>query len=401
MARVGMRLPERFDALDPAVIEDPYPTYERLRAQGPLCRMGPASFGVTRYADVAALVRDPRLGSEFPPLYHEMSAGDGPAAAFFQRIILYRDPPAHTRLRRLMSKAFSPGLVRGLREHIGDLVDELLDPAAERGWFDAVEELAFPLPVLVVCELMGIPRADRSEVRPHALNLSKAFAAMVPEADRADADASVLWLRNYLAELLAQRSKAPSRDLLSLLLAAREGDDRLTEEEIVDNAVFSFFAGFETTANLLASGCAALLEHPGELARLRADRGLLPTAVEEFLRYDAPIQGTARLVRSPVEVGDHTVRAGRVLVLLLGSANRDERQFGDPGRLDVGRDPNPHVSFGGGLHHCMGAALARVEGAVAFGRLLDRFGAIEPAGPALRRTNTTFRAYASVPVRVA
>jgi cytochrome P450 len=400
MAGVGTALPERFDALDPAVIDDPYPIYARLREAGPLCRMGPASFGVTRYADVAALMRDPRLGSEFPPEYHRMSVGDGPAAEFFHRIILYRDPPAHTRLRRLMSKAFSPGLVRGLAGHIGELVDELLAPARQTGRLDAVDDLAFPLPVLVVCELMGIPRADRSEVRPHALNLSKAFAAMVPEADRGAADTSVRWLQSYLTDLLAQRGRKPGRDLLSLLLQAREDGQKLTDEEIVDNAVFSFFAGFETTANLLASGCAALLEWPDQLARLRADPTLVPAAVEEFLRYDAPIQGTARLVLQPVQVGDRTVRPGRVLVLLLGSANRDGRQFTEPDRLDVGRDPNPHVSFGGGLHHCMGAALARVEGEVAFRRLLDTFALLEPAGPARRRTNTTFRAYASVPVTV-
>jgi cytochrome P450 len=401
MAAVGTSLPERFDALDPAVIDDPYPTYERLRAAGPLCRMGPASFGVTRYADVAALMRDPRLGSEFPPEYHRMSVGDGPAAEFFHRIILYRDPPAHTRLRRLMSKAFSPGLVRGLAGHIGELVDELLAPARDTGYLDAVDDLAFPLPVLVVCELMGIPRADRSEVRPHALNLSKAFAAMVPESDRSAADEAVRWLQEYLTDLLAQRGRTPGRDLLSLLLQARDDGERLTEEEIVDNAVFSFFAGFETTANLLASGCAALLSFPDQLALLRARPELTPTAVEEFLRYDAPIQGTARLVLQPVEVGGRTVRAGRVLVLLLGSANRDEDQFVAPQRLDVTRDPNPHVSFGGGLHHCMGAALARVEGEVAFRRLLSTFGSLEAAGPARRRTETTFRAYATVPMAVA
>jgi len=400
MAAPGTTLPARFDAADPVVVDNPYPTYAALREAGPLCRMGPASFGVTRHADVAALLRDPRLGSEFPEAYHRMSAGDGPAAAFFHRIILYRDPPDHTRLRRLMSRAFSPGLVRGLRDHIRDLVDELLDPAAASGRLDAVDDLAFPLPVLVICELMGIPRADRSEVRPHALNLSKAFAAMVPEADRGDADRSVVWLRDYLTGLLAERRGEPGRDLLSLLLTAREGDERLTDEEIVDNAVFSFFAGFETTANLLAGGCAALLDHPGELARLRAAPELIPAAVEEFLRYDAPIQGTARMVLQPVEVGGRTVRPGRVLVLLLGSANRDERAFADPDRLDIGRDPNPHVSFGGGVHHCMGAALARVEAEVAFRRLLERFPTIEAAGPATRRTGTTFRAHESVPMRV-
>lgn len=400
MAGSGTLLPPRFDPLDPAVVDDPYPVYARLRAAGPLCRMGPASYGVTRHADVAALLRDPRLGSEFPLEYHRASAGGGEAAEFFHRIVLYRDPPGHTRLRKLMGRAFSPGLARSMADRIGELVDRLVAPGLERGTLEVVDELAFPLPVLVVCELMGIPPADRDQVRPHAVNLSKAFAAMVPEADRGQADEAVRWLRDYLADLLATRRREPGRDLLSLLLAAREDGERLSEREIVDNAVFAFFAGFETTANLLAAGAAALMQWPDQLDLLRERPDLVPRAVEEFLRYDAPIQGTARLVKEPVQVGGRTVRAGRVLVMLLGSANRDEEAFADPDRLDVTRDPNPHVSFGGGIHHCMGAALGRVEAEVAFRRLLAACAKITPAGPARRRTETTFRAYASVPLSV-
>ncbi|MYT29256.1 MULTISPECIES: cytochrome P450 [unclassified Streptomyces] len=390
----------RFDPLAPDVLDDPYPAYARLRATAPLCRMGPGSYGVTRHKDVATLLKDRRLGSEFPEAYHRASAGDGAAGAFFRRIVLYRDPPDHTRLRRLLGQAFSPRLVRSLEARIGGLVDRLLEPARDTGRFDAVTDLAFPLPVMVVCELMGLSAADRDLIRPRAVDLGKAFAAVVPEEDRSAADAAVTWLREYLDEVLAERARRPGEDLLSRMLAAEEAGATLSHAEIVDNAVFSFFAGFETTMNLLATGCAALLEHPGELARLRADRSQLPSAVEEFLRYDAPIQGTARLVREPVTVGDRTLRPGRVLVLLLGSANRDGEVFRDPDRLDIGRDPNPQVSFGGGMHHCLGAVLARLEGRVVFGRLLDTFAALEPDGPALRRTDSSFRAYGTVPVAV-
>lgn len=393
-------LPLRFDPLAPEILDDPYPAYARLREAGPLCRMGPGSYGVTRHRDVAALLKDRRLGSEFPDAYHRASAGDGAAGGFFRRIVLYRDPPDHTRLRRLLGQAFSTRLVRDTEPRIGELVDDLLAPARDTGRFDAVTDLAFPLPVMVVCALMGLSAEDRDLIRPRAVDLGKAFAAVVPEKDRAAADAAVTWLREYLESVLAERARRPGDDLLSRMLAAEDDGATLSHAEIVDNAVFSFFAGFETTMNLLATGCAALLDHPGQLARLRADRTLLPSAVEEFLRYDAPIQGTARLIHEPVTVGERTLRPGRVLVLLLGSANRDGTVFRDPDRLDVGRDPNPQVSFGGGPHHCMGAVLARLEARVAFGKLLDTFATLESGGAAMRRTDSSFRAYGTVPVRV-
>ncbi|HEV2371945.1 MAG TPA: cytochrome P450 [Streptosporangiaceae bacterium] len=395
---VAQSLPPKFDARDPAVVADPYPVYRELREAGPLCRMGPASFGVTRYADVARLMRDPRLGSQFPADYHRMSAGEGAAGTFFSQIILYRDPPAHTRLRRLIGKAFSPSLIRRLRPDIEGMVDGLLAPAAERGWFDAVADLAFPLPVMVVCALMGIPESDYGLIRPYALDLSKAFAAIVPEADRGPADEAVGWLREYLGGVLARRRADPGNDLLSLMLAAEDDGATLTREEIIDNAVFSFFAGFETSTNLIATGCAALLDHPAQQGLLRADPGLVPSAVEEFLRYDSPIQGMARMVNEPVEVGDRTVRAGRVLVLLLGSANHDPAEFSDPENLAVTRQPNRHLAFGGGAHTCLGAFLARTEAGVVFRTLATRFASLEPAGPALRQPGATLRAYAQVPI---
>ncbi|MEZ0073197.1 cytochrome P450 [Planotetraspora sp. GP83] len=398
MPSLAAGLPPKFDAREPAVLADPYPTYRDLRAAGPLCRMGPASYGVTRYDDVAALLRDPRLGSEFPEQYHRMSAGDGPAGRFFSRIILYRDPPAHTRLRRLIGKAFSPSLVRRTRPRIERMVDALLDPAAERGAFDAVTDLAFPLPVMVVCALMGIPESDDALIRPLALDLSRAFAAIVAEPDRAAADVAVEGLRAYLGDMLARRRADPGDDLLSLLLAAEEDGARLSHDEIVDNAVFAFFAGFETTTNLISTGCAALLDHPDQQKLLRDDPDLTPGAVEEFLRYDSPIQGVARLVREDVEVGGRAIRAGRVLVLLIGSANRDPARFDDPDGLRVDRSPNPHLAFGGGTHLCLGASLARVEADVAFRALLRRFGPLSPGAPPVRETGGTLRSYASVPV---
>lgn len=390
----------RIDAAGLVMLDDPYPEYAKLRAAGPLCRFGPGAFGVTRHADVVALQRDPRLGSEFPPAYHDASVGAGPASRFFQRIMLYRDPPEHLRLRRLMGKAFTPAVVRRLRADIERLVDQLLGPALDSGRVDMVSELAYPLPVQVVSRLMGIPPEARDDVRRYAIDLGRAFNAIVPEADRPAADAAVEWLRAHLGQLLKERAERPGDDLLSHLLAAEEGGDRLSHDEIVDNTVFAFFAGFETTVHLLATGTVALLRHPDQWARLRAEPGLVPTAVEEFLRFDAPIHGTARLVREPVEIGGQKVRRGRVLVLMLGAANHDEAVFREPARLDVARDPNPHVSFGGGAHLCLGAFLARMEATVVFDWLVRRLSAMEPAGPAVRQENTPFRAFATVPVAV-
>ncbi|MEU6217674.1 cytochrome P450 [Streptomyces sp. NPDC047022] len=391
----------KFDSRDPAVLQNPYPIYRELRDSGGLSRGGPGQWVVSRYDDVAPLLRDRRLSHEYPPEYHEFSTGEGPAQSFFQRIVLDRDAPDHTRLRRLMAQAFSPRLIQQMHGYVERKVGELLTPALERGTFDAVTELAFPLPVSVVCELVGIPPVDRDLVRPYAIDLAKAFALYVPEEDRAAAHGAVAWLREYIGELLRGRRASLGEDLLSRMIVAEDAEQpggRLTAEEIVDNTVFLFFAGFETTTNLIATSVAALVDHPDQAARLRRDPELLPGAVEEFLRFDAPIQATARLVREPVEVGGRTVRAGRVLVLLLGSANHDERRFAAPERLDVGRAPNPQLSFGGGAHHCLGAHLARIEGRAAIGWLLRHAPALKAAGEVVRRPSVTFRSYRSVPV---
>ncbi|MGH3937196.1 MAG: cytochrome P450, partial [Pseudonocardiaceae bacterium] len=337
-------------------------------------------------------------GSEFPARYHHMSVGAGPAADFFQRIMLYRDPPDHARLRKLIGKAFTPAVVRRLRTHIEELVGRLMAPAIEAGRCDIVSTLAYPLPVMVISKLMGIPPAAHDDVRRSSSRLGRAFSAIVPEQARGDADEAVCWLRAYLGRLLDERRASPGDDLLSDLLRAEEDGDTLTHEEIVDNTVFSFFAGFETTVHLITNGVALLLRHPDQLERLRREPSLVPAAVEEFLRFEAPIQGTARLVREPIAIGGRTVRAGRVLVLMLGSANHDGEVFTDPERLDVGREHNPHVTFGGGNHLCLGAFLARTEGQVVFEWLLKHTSLMQLAGDPVREADTPFRAYAALPV---
>jgi cytochrome P450 len=392
-------LPPRFDRLDPAVLEDPYPRYAELRAHGPLARGGPGTWLLARYREVAPLLSDPRVGNELPGVYHQVSLGTGPASEFFRRIIFYRDPPVHTRLRRLMAAGFTPRLVNSFAPRIGALVDELLAPGLEERRLDAITELAHPLALRVICLLIGIPPADHASVLPRAADLARGFTLAADEQQRHATDAAVTWLQGYLEELLADRARQPGDDLLSRMLAARHGDGGLSHEEIVDNCVFLFWAGFETVMSVIGTGCAALLRFPDQFERLRAQPELVAGAVEEFLRYDAPIQGTSRIVREELEIGRHRLRPGRILVLLIGSANHDETVFDRPERVDIGRRPNPHVSFGGGHHRCLGNVLARAEAGIVFERLARRVAHLEPAGPVVRRSDTTaMRFHASIPL---
>ncbi|MGC5052494.1 cytochrome P450 [Micromonospora sp. DT48] len=391
-------LPPKVDPLE--ILDDPYPTYAELRAAGPLCRFGPGVWGVTRHADVTALLRDPRLGSEFPADYHRISGGGGAATQLLRRILLYRDPPAHTRLRRLVGKALTPAVVRRMRADIAALADELLSAAWARGEFDGVAEVAYPLPVRVICRLLDLPVAAGDELRQRATDLGRAFNQIVPQEAGPRADSAATWLRGYVADRLAGRRADPDGDLLSQLLAAEDQGDALTHEEVVDNAVFSFFAGFETTVHLIATGLAALAGDDSRQRQLHQDPTLVPTAVEEFLRYDSPIQGVARFVREPIELGGRIIRPGRVLVLMLGSANHDEAVFADPGRLDIARRPNPHVAFGGGAHLCLGAYLAREEATAVLGWLARRGELLRPSGAAAREPGSPFRGYARLPLRV-
>lgn len=396
----------RFGLDDARAMQDPYPVYRELRDHGPVCRGGPGQWVFSRHAEVSALLRDPRLGREFPEEYQAMSVGEGPANDYLRRIIIDRDPPDHTRLRRLLTKSLNPAMVRALREPISTLVDGVLDQFADEGELDLVSDLAVPVPMMVMSELLGIPVADRATIARWSTSLAQAFAVFIPEDKRREAHESVVQLRAYMSELLGERRGRPGEDLLSrMVTAVKDGAEPLSDDEIIDNALFVYYAGFETTTNVIATGGDLLVRQPHTQRQLREDPGTVTTALEEFMRYDAPIHATTRMATETMEVAGHTIRKGRVVVLLLASANHDERVFPDPGRADVTRAPNPHVSFGGGVHHCLGAALARVEGAVVFERLIARFADIEAAGESVwNPSGGGFRfpywAYRSVPVRV-
>jgi hypothetical protein len=285
---------------------------------------------------------------------------------------------------------------------IEERVEHLIDGALEHRCIDVVEDLAVPLQTAVAADLLGIPEADRAEVAHHATALGRAVI-LIPfvTAQRGNGESDARWLRRYVAGLVAERRRDPAGDVISNLLAVAGSEgEPLHDDEIIDNAVFLFFAGFETAINVVAAGCAALARHPAEGARLRSDPSLVPAAVEETMRYEAPIQWVTRITAAPVDIGGRTIKAGRVLLLLLGSANRDERHFRHPDVFDAGRWPNAHLSFGGGPHHCLGVHLARTEAAAVFGRLLARCTTVEPAGHADLRPHPNIRGYARVPVRL-
>jgi cytochrome P450 len=369
---------------------DPNPVLASWRRESPLVHGGARMWGVTRHADVTRLLKDRRTGHHLPREYLQFAMGDTPRADFQYNSILNLDPPDHTRMRRLMSKAFSRSLVSDLRGWITDLVDELLVPLRDGASFDVVDELAFPLPTQVICELLGLANVDREEVKTQVARLAS--------RDQAEMNRGVVWLREYIGAALADRIPEVDGDLLQRMLAAEEGDDALTHAEIVDNAALLFLAGFETTKHLIASGVAALLEHDDEMARLLTQPALASTAVEEFLRYDTAVTFVTEYVHEPIEIGDHTLAEGEVVFLLLGSANRDDDVFDAPDDLDIGRDPNPHVGFGGGLHLCMGAMLARLEGDIVFTRLAETMRSIEADGDAMR-VGSGLGSFQRVPVR--
>lgn len=387
MVTTAPALPQ-FNVLQLLELEDPYATYRDWREAGPLMD-GLVGWGVTRHAEVSALMKDPRMSHAFPVELLQFALGDGSMCDFQYNSVLNREGADHSRLRRLMHRAFTLPLVRKLRDHITELVDGLLDPMLDGEARDIVTDVAFPLPTAVICELLNISDADRDAVAVQAAGFGN------PDTG----DATIDWLRGYIGDVLADRVADPDGDLLQRMLAAEEGEDRFSHAEIVDNAVLLFFGGFETTKHLITSGTAALLQFPDQQRLLWNQPELARSAVEEFLRFDTPVVNSPRLTTAPIEVGGRVIKEGRFVQLLLACANHDERAFARPDQLDITRDPNPHVSFGGGPHYCLGAMLARLEAEVVFARLAQRSVSIEAAGEPTRLVRG-FGTYSSVPIQL-
>jgi cytochrome P450 len=389
---------------------DPYPRYAGLRAQAPVHRSAFGLWTVTGYDDCQALLRHPCVGKDFSAAMNSLGLTDADREAQDRfrndrSNMLVTDPPDHTRLRGLVTRAFTPRTVERLRPRVVALVDELLDGFGAGAGAGAVEvevmdALAFPLPVTVIGDMLGVPAEDRAGLRPLVRSVTAILELAVSPEALAEAAAADAELGRYFAGLVADRRAHPGDDLLSKLIEAEDKGDQLSEHELVSTAILLFAAGFETTTHLVGNGLLALLRHPDQLARLRADRSLLPRAVEELLRYDSPVQIAARTTYDDLTVGGHGIPAGSLVLALLGAANRDPARFRDPERLDVGRDEGPPMSFGGGIHFCLGAALARIEGQVVVDRLLDRYATMElVGGPPTVRDSLTLRGLVDLRVR--
>jgi cytochrome P450 len=366
---------------------DPYPIYAFIRNHEPVHHAPDGSWVLTRYDHSAALLRDPRFSTNPARLTEGPDAAAmGPIRQVGSSLMMFLDPPDHTRLRSLVSQAFTPRMVESLRPRIERLVDELLDAVVEIGEMDVLADLAYPLPTVVICELLGVPPEDRERFKSWSADASRLLDGYLDQAAMDKGMVAGMYLFQYFTDLVDARRKEPRHDLLSALLAAETSGDKLTHAELLSTATLLFVAGFETTMNLVGNGTLALLRNPDQLARMRDEPSLVRSGVEELLRYDSPVHVTARIATSDVEIGGFTVREGEQAVAILGAANRDPEQFPDPDRLDVARTPNRHLAFGGGPHFCLGAALARLEGQILFGRLLRRLPDLE-----LVTTEPTYR----------
>jgi cytochrome P450 len=390
---------------------DPYPRYQALRSGSPVFKSSIGVWVCTRFEDCQFVLRDQRFGKATdndPARRAEERLGPGvmtdEQADYLRarRSLLFMNPPDHTRLRGLVSKGFTPRTVEVLRPDIVSLVDDLLAKIPDGEEFDLIAALAFPLPVAVIGRMLGVPSADWPRFQQIMREVTVLLEPMIPVDDFERALTAQRVLDSYFAGLVAERRREPQDDLLSRLIEVEEGSDRLSEIELISTAVLLFGAGFETTTNLIGNAMLSLLRNPDELARLRADRaGLTRSAVEELLRFESPVQLDGREAFTDMEIGGCEIAQGDTVLTLLGAANRDPERFSDPDLLDLARDEGPPLSFASGIHYCLGAALARVEGQVVLDRLLDTFESIELATDApVWKDRITLRGLAELPLVV-
>jgi unspecific monooxygenase len=397
-----------FDPWGPAFLTDPYPVYAELRARGRVHWFEPTNqWLVPHHADVSALLRDRRLGRTYqhrfsheefgrtaPPPEHE------PFHTLNDHGMLDLEPPDHTRIRRLVSKAFTPRTVERLKPYVRGLADELVSALVAKGGGDLLKDVAEPLPVAVIAEMLGIPESDRAPLRPWSADICGMYELKPSEDTAAKAVRASVEFSDYLRELIAARRKEPGEDLISGLIAAHDEGDRLTEQEMISTCVLLLNAGHEATVNATVNGWYALFRNPSQLAALHADHTLVPSAIEELMRYDTPLQLFERWVLDEIEIDGTTIPRGAEIAMLFGSANHDPAVFRNPSDLDLTRADNPHISFSAGIHYCIGAPLARIELAASMGALLERAPTLRLAAEPVRKPNFVIRGLEALAVEI-
>ncbi|GED85742.1 cytochrome P450 [Streptomyces sp. 6-11-2] len=397
-----------FDPWDPAFLADPYPAYAELRARGRVLHYEPTDqWLVPHHADVSALLRDRRLGRTYQHRFTHEEFGRTPPQPEHEPFHVLNDhgmldlePPDHTRIRRLVSKAFTPRTVERLKPYVHDLANELVAELVAEGGGDLLRDVAEPLPVAVIAEMLGIPEADRAQLRPWSADICGMYELNPSEETAAKAVRASVEFSDCLRELIAERRKEPGEDLISGLIAAHDEGDRLTEQEMISTAVLLLNAGHEATVNATVNGWWALFRNPEQLAALHADHSLIPSAIEELMRYDTPLQLFERWVLDGIEIAGTTIPRGAEVAMLFGSANHDPAVFTDPGRLDLTRRDNPHISFSAGIHYCIGAPLARIELAASMTALLERAPTLKLAAEPNRKPNFVIRGLDGLSVAV-
>ena len=398
----------KFNPLDPSFRIDPYPTYHRLRYEDPIHRHFMGSWMITRYADAVKVLQDSRFQSYSLP--QRLAAKNEYLASQNQNLdalvetannmLLYLEPPDHTRMRSLVSKAFSPKIVKQLRPQVQQMVDGILELAKVKGSMDIVGDLARPLPIRVISQLLGIPSDLQQQIGhwtdelatifdpPNSLETLTRINQIIPE------------FAECLSRLIAQKTKQPQADLMSALITARDRDDKLSDRELISVSMLLFGAGEETTSNSIGNGVLALLQHPEQKLSLQQNPEAIATGVEELLRYDSPVQGITRIAKEDVDLGKTQITKGDRVVVYLGAANRDPLQFKDPDKLDLTRNPNPHLAFADGIHRCLGSALAKMEGQIAIASLIRQFPnlQLQPGHTLEWRKNIILRGLKALPV---